>query len=105
MASTVHGCAARAGPAQTARTASMLYQNFLDRRAVIDIQPFASRHIQFLRIEPELMQDRRMNVRHVMPVFDGMESDLVGAAVDRKSTRLNSSHSSISYAVFCLKKK
>src|SRR5689334_24660409 len=26
-------------------------------------------------------------------------------ATDRKSTRLNSSHSSISYAVFCLKKK
>src|SRR5689334_24572503 len=28
-----------------------------------------------------------------------------GAEIDRKSTRLNSSHSSISYAVFCLKKK
>src|SRR5688572_32677880 len=27
------------------------------------------------------------------------------ARVDRKSTRLNSSHSQISYAVFCLKKK
>src|SRR5438067_2757111 len=27
------------------------------------------------------------------------------SAVDRKSTRLNSSHVSISYAVFCLKKK
>src|SRR5689334_25237686 len=27
------------------------------------------------------------------------------AIIDRKSTRLNSSHSSISYAVFCLKKK
>src|SRR5438309_6763759 len=27
------------------------------------------------------------------------------ALADRKSTRLNSSHSSISYAVFCLKKK
>src|SRR5689334_24251167 len=27
------------------------------------------------------------------------------AELDRKSTRLNSSHSSISYAVFCLKKK
>src|SRR5207245_5567116 len=27
------------------------------------------------------------------------------ATVDRKSTRLNSSHGSISYAVFCLKKK
>src|SRR2546427_3373206 len=28
-----------------------------------------------------------------------------GAEQDRKSTRLNSSHSQISYAVFCLKKK
>src|SRR5689334_24114151 len=28
-----------------------------------------------------------------------------GRGLDRKSTRLNSSHSSISYAVFCLKKK
>src|SRR3712207_7782942 len=27
------------------------------------------------------------------------------APVDRKSTRLNSSHANISYAVFCLKKK
>src|SRR3712207_7420199 len=27
------------------------------------------------------------------------------AVVDRKSTRLNSSHANISYAVFCLKKK
>src|SRR2546430_7401581 len=30
---------------------------------------------------------------------------LVGGTQDRKSTRLNSSHSQISYAVFCLKKK
>src|SRR5688572_32482259 len=29
----------------------------------------------------------------------------IGLAEDRKSTRLNSSHSQISYAVFCLKKK
>src|SRR3712207_7028482 len=28
-----------------------------------------------------------------------------GSALDRKSTRLNSSHANISYAVFCLKKK
>src|SRR3712207_7963760 len=28
-----------------------------------------------------------------------------GGALDRKSTRLNSSHANISYAVFCLKKK
>src|SRR2546427_7791119 len=29
----------------------------------------------------------------------------LGTVADRKSTRLNSSHSQISYAVFCLKKK
>src|SRR5689334_24660689 len=33
------------------------------------------------------------------PLIEGEER------LDRKSTRLNSSHSSISYAVFCLKKK
>src|SRR2546422_1838940 len=31
--------------------------------------------------------------------------EVVGAELDRKSTRLNSSHGYISYAVFCLKKK
>src|SRR5947209_9222599 len=31
--------------------------------------------------------------------------DAVGVLQDRKSTRLNSSHANISYAVFCLKKK
>src|SRR5688572_31068187 len=41
----------------------------------------------------------------------GLEEQAHGTAevelleVDRKSTRLNSSHSQISYAVFCLKKK
>src|SRR2546430_12692277 len=33
------------------------------------------------------------------------ELDQVSKSLDRKSTRLNSSHSQISYAVFCLKKK
>src|SRR3712207_6863981 len=32
-------------------------------------------------------------------------SPLVALMADRKSTRLNSSHANISYAVFCLKKK
>src|SRR6266487_5903398 len=37
---------------------------------------------------------------------NGEHRRLAGAEVrDRKSTRLNSSHPSISYAVFCLKKK
>src|SRR2546427_3354090 len=35
----------------------------------------------------------------------GAVLEQAAAHVDRKSTRLNSSHSQISYAVFCLKKK
>src|SRR3712207_5989021 len=36
---------------------------------------------------------------------DGLIEALEGTGPDRKSTRLNSSHANISYAVFCLKKK
>src|SRR5690625_7071736 len=38
-------------------------------------------------------------------VFDEPSAGLHPEEVDRKSTRLNSSHVPISYAVFCLKKK
>src|SRR2546430_8631166 len=38
-------------------------------------------------------------------VFVGCRAKALPSARDRKSTRLNSSHSQISYAVFCLKKK
>src|SRR5438105_7236539 len=44
----------------------------------------------------------------VLPKMQDVSSNSkcdVGAVVDRKSTRLNSSHEWISYAVFCLKKK
>src|SRR3989442_4642057 len=37
--------------------------------------------------------------------YDIRVTDKSGKGVDRKSTRLNSSHVRISYAVFCLKKK
>src|SRR5690348_17776788 len=39
------------------------------------------------------------------PTPDLTSTDRAPTAPDRKSTRLNSSHPSISYAVFCLKKK
>src|SRR3712207_7991333 len=39
------------------------------------------------------------------PQVDGRLRPRLGARRDRKSTRLNSSHANISYAVFCLKKK
>src|SRR2546427_4822833 len=52
---------------------------------------------QGLYAHPRLRADRR-----VRAALHGAREGLVP---DRKSTRLNSSHSQISYAVFCLKKK
>src|SRR5690606_39779277 len=61
------------------------------------------------------LQDRRAGShRHVASqrefpgrglVAEGLERSRRGPDEDRKSTRLNSSHVKISYAVFCLKKK
>src|SRR2546430_11159884 len=64
---------------------------------------------------PPLPQQRRPGIPHPrplrgLPLGRGSATHPVGnpnrePARDRKSTRLNSSHSQISYAVFCLKKK
>src|SRR2546427_11456527 len=45
-------------------------------------------------------RERRVREQHLLDVESGAHLEQ-----DRKSTRLNSSHSQISYAVFCLKKK
>src|SRR5688572_31436391 len=51
---------------------------------------------------------RQAIMEHVAPAGKMYQAGTLSGnplAIDRKSTRLNSSHSQISYAVFCLKKK
>src|ERR1017187_644709 len=50
-------------------------------------------------------QMRRWHWRYKEYGYDGLLDRRLGKPRDRKSTRLNSSHRCISYAVFCLKKK
>src|SRR5256886_8252811 len=50
-----------------------------------------------------LMFDRFFGAHFYLPQAGA--TPLLWQHLDRKSTRLNSSHSQISYAVFCLKKK
>src|SRR3712207_6944261 len=53
-----------------------------------------------------LASDQAGEVRHVDDEGGAhLVGDLAHPGEDRKSTRLNSSHANISYAVFCLKKK
>src|SRR3712207_8594793 len=49
--------------------------------------------------------ERQRDARGVGGHVPGIGQQGQGAGEDRKSTRLNSSHANISYAVFCLKKK
>src|SRR5439155_27308714 len=53
--------------------------------------------------ERHVAEDRVLGAR--IAELDGLEFDAAARPGDRKSTRLNSSHVAISYAVFCLKKK
>src|SRR5690348_18132183 len=53
--------------------------------------------------ENHLAGGRLQHARH--RDVDVLANQLARVVQDRKSTRLNSSHPSISYAVFCLKKK
>src|SRR3712207_7251028 len=52
--------------------------------------------------QPEAVTGPVMIGKEINPKF---EVQRMRTIVDRKSTRLNSSHANISYAVFCLKKK
>src|SRR2546421_8743448 len=59
------------------------------------------------RMSQQLDASLRAAASALMQAARIREAELVGAGrlQDRKSTRLNSSHDQISYAVFCLKKK
>src|SRR3712207_7395834 len=62
--------------------------------------------IEKQRLERELQLAYEIQISilpRVLPQLQGY--DFGATMVDRKSTRLNSSHANISYAVFCLKKK
>src|SRR5690625_6196043 len=54
-------------------------------------------------IETETLDIPLINQMDHPRLYNGCE--VASLAIDRKSTRLNSSHVAISYAVFCLKKK
>src|SRR5690606_41944363 len=62
-----------------------------------------------LVLEGEVGQEQRMVDHHHLGLHRGLarldDEAVAIEGTDRKSTRLNSSHVKISYAVFCLKKK
>src|SRR3712207_8138275 len=80
----------------------------LGQRTALSFKPARTEIVQD---QPALLQmaRRQLGLDRLLPrqqpVHRGIEIILIGIGQDRKSTRLNSSHANISYAVFCLKKK
>src|SRR5699024_11761258 len=69
---------------------------------------------KFKKLGTELVEDLSVQLgnevflhiaKHARRTVNPPQDTWLAIAEDRKSTRLNSSHVSISYAVFCLKKK
>src|SRR3712207_9391197 len=61
-----------------------------------------------LDLHVRLRREKRLRVgvdRDELDTLEVLVDHPVDGVADRKSTRLNSSHANISYAVFCLKKK
>src|SRR5207253_6710385 len=56
-------------------------------------------------ISDSLRNDLAATMQNLQGVIDNQKETIDALNQDRKSTRLNSSHVAISYAVFCLKKK
>src|SRR2546426_1802009 len=64
---------------------------------ILELRAAAAKHLSLLS------GGRPVNADHVV-ISNGSKQSLFNVCLDRKSTRLNSSHLVISYAVFCLKK-
>src|SRR5207245_3136616 len=80
----------------------MATPRFADRRHSHQLSPAASR---VRAAQSGAFPDEKVKQVSFPAFVDDRLSSLVRPPEDRKSTRLNSSHGSISYAVFCLKKK
>src|SRR3712207_7390193 len=65
----------------------------------------AVHHLSSSAVASLLSAHRTCRARGGAVVLRGADRRVEALLLDRKSTRLNSSHANISYAVFCLKKK
>src|ERR1035441_10952915 len=72
---------------------------------MVSVQIFGLKNSPATRAAERVFKERRVTVHMVDLRQKPLAPGEVKRFIDRKSTRLNSSHLGISYAVFCLKKK
>src|SRR3712207_7382747 len=84
----------RRPPRSTLFPYTTLFRSNINAECVRRSQELGKMHLHYARRPPE-----------VANLLSGDPPPRKPPGLDRKSTRLNSSHANISYAVFCLKKK
>src|SRR3712207_8175967 len=91
----------RRPPRSTLFPYTTLFRSYMTKSLLLASASFA-----LLAAAPALAQDNTQSTNTEQGLPPSVDTNTQQSPVeDRKSTRLNSSHANISYAVFCLKKK
>src|SRR2546430_11771618 len=93
----------RRPPRSTLFPYTTLFRSRLRREAQAGVEGEMTPASAAQRPQQRARDDVPLHLAGALP--DAFDARIAPDALDRKSTRLNSSHSQISYAVFCLKKK
>ena len=56
-------------------------QNLFDGLSVVFLEPLSARHVEPRRSDTELMQNRCVNIRDIVPVLDGVKTEFIGCAM------------------------
>src|SRR2546422_8413869 len=89
----------RRPPRSTLFPYTTLFRSLLNRKRIAEKGNLQPDVVTMVRIPPNARE------RNQWVIKQALDTGVYGLVLDRKSTRLNSSHGYISYAVFCLKKK
>src|SRR3712207_8079646 len=90
----------RRPPRSTLFPYTTLFRSVQTPDAIAQAENILKEHFEFLNIILKISHSEALN-KDILAQGELLSTKLL----DRKSTRLNSSHANISYAVFCLKKK
>src|SRR2546430_12021860 len=93
----------RRPPRSTLFPYTTLFRSLAVKNQICRIEAHTKRRIVYILQHAQHGGGRLLPSLHQKALAIG--SAVLGDLADRKSTRLNSSHSQISYAVFCLKKQ
>src|SRR2546430_10292766 len=93
----------RRPPRSTLFPYTTLFRSLHDSGEAGNLLYYTMPYVEGETLRSRLTRERQLSIEDAVGVTCDVAEAL--AYADRKSTRLNSSHSQISYAVFCLKKK